>query len=379
MATLTTGDIRMCIACGIDKKLVEFHRKGAASLNRCVVCKICEFNNIRVSLPPRTKQKKREVGASSKKKCPRCGHAKKEDDFYQDKNLNFSCYCKECCIEKSRLRKEEAKRDRPKRGKNTGNIKWSPSEYRKHIGILTENNYNASGEYSGLTKEITHSHLECGEEWQEAPITFLKNLKCPFCYLPDEMISRSKSQREFEKQIQESGRGEYVVVGKYKSMREKVHLKHLKCGEKYLASPSSFLYRGTRCPSCNETKGEKRVAEVLLSKGLTYLPQYKIAQCKNKRPLPFDFAVIVGKSIALIEYDGAQHFRSVEFFGGDITFERQQRNDRIKTEYCRVNGIPLIRIKYTQFNEIETILTRELTRLGVINSSDIGNRLNDAV
>ncbi|GAA0840700.1 hypothetical protein GCM10008915_36830 [Bifidobacterium pullorum subsp. gallinarum] len=85
----------------------------------------------------------------------------------------------------------------------------------------------------------------------------------------------------------------------------------------------------------------------------------------------------------LIEYDGEHHSRPVDFAGkgakwAERQFRETQRNDRIKTDYCRANGIPLIRIDHTQFDEIETIITRELTKYGVI-SSETGNRLNDAV
>ncbi len=37
-----------------------------------------------------------------------------------------------------------------------------------------------------------------------------------------------------------------------------------------------------------------------------------------------------------------------------------QENDIIKNEYCNNNNIKLIRIKYTEFNNIEKILTKEL-------------------
>ena len=40
--------------------------------------------------------------------------------------------------------------------------------------------------------------------------------------------------------------------------------------------------------------------------------------------------------------------------------EKIQEHDKIKTLYCRDNGIRLIRIPYTQFNEIEEILKKEL-------------------
>lgn len=47
-----------------------------------------------------------------------------------------------------------------------------------------------------------------------------------------------------------------------------------------------------------------------------------------------------------IEFDGIQHFRPVAFFGGQKSFNHIQENDLIKTEYCLINNIKLIRIGY---------------------------------
>ncbi|WP_338532635.1 hypothetical protein RBB83_17500 [Paenibacillus peoriae] len=77
-----------------------------------------------------------------------------------------------------------------------------------------------------------------------------------------------------------------------------------------------------------------------------------------------------------IEYDGIQHSEPQDFAGRGVAWAREQfretrRRDRIKTDYCLANGIPLIRIKHTEFDRIEEILTQRLAELGVT-----GKRLN---
>jgi hypothetical protein len=47
-----------------------------------------------------------------------------------------------------------------------------------------------------------------------------------------------------------------------------------------------------------------------------------------------------------IEYDGEEHFRYVEIWGGEEEFENIKIRDQIKNEYCKNNNIRLIRIKY---------------------------------
>ncbi|WP_143767967.1 MULTISPECIES: hypothetical protein [Paenibacillus] len=89
--------------------------------------------------------------------------------------------------------------------------------------------------------------------------------------------------------------------------------------------------------------------------------------------LRFDFSIRILDRTILIEYDGEQHFHPVDFAGkGELwaleQFHETQRRDRIKDDYCRANGIDLIRIRYDQFDEIETILERRLSALGVTGS-----------
>lgn len=48
----------------------------------------------------------------------------------------------------------------------------------------------------------------------------------------------------------------------------------------------------------------------------------------------------------IIEYDGEQHFKPVDYFGGEEYFIERQRKDEEKDEYCENKNIHLVRIKY---------------------------------
>jgi len=61
----------------------------------------------------------------------------------------------------------------------------------------------------------------------------------------------------------------------------------------------------------------------------------------------------------LIEYDGKQHFLPYYKFGGEKALKLTQEKDKIKNEYCK-NIIDLLRISYTQINDIEKILKEKL-------------------
>ena len=116
-----------------------------------------------------------------------------------------------------------------------------------------------------------------------------------------------------------------------------------------------------------ESKGEKKVKSSLIDLGYDVSTQKRFKGCygfKGKRYcdlLKFDSYVEKknGKKVC-VEFDGEQHFMSVGIFGGDIKLEEQQKHDQLKNDYCKNNGVKLIRIHYLDFNRIEEILENEL-------------------
>lgn len=116
--------------------------------------------------------------------------------------------------------------------------------------------------------------------------------------------------------------------------------------------------QGSGCPNCSESKGEKIISKFLNKNKINYLRQKKFIDCRNVFELPFDFYIPSKRT--LIEFDGEQHFKPVEHFGGLKTYEQLKMNDRIKNEYCEENYINLIRIKYNQIDKIEEILKNNL-------------------
>lgn len=111
-------------------------------------------------------------------------------------------------------------------------------------------------------------------------------------------------------------------------------------------TPNSHIIKKQGCPICNENKGEKEIRLFLIDKNIKYKQQKRFNKCKNKKCLPFDF--YLPKYNICIEYDGEQHYKSIEYFGGENGFLYRQINDKIKNEYCNNNNIRLIRIRYDE-------------------------------
>ena len=64
----------------------------------------------------------------------------------------------------------------------------------------------------------------------------------------------------------------------------------------------------------------------------------------EKGQLSYDVFVF-GKNIAL-EYQGKQHFESVDIFGGKEAFEKQKERDFIKKKISEQCGVHLIYVNY---------------------------------
>ena len=100
------------------------------------------------------------------------------------------------------------------------------------------------------------------------------------------------------------------------------------------------------CGCMNQSKGELYIEERLRDLDINFEKQKRFEDCKNIKTLPFDF--YVPQNNVCIEYDGEQHYKPIDFWGGEERFLERQLNDKIKDEYCNKNNITLIRIPYTK-------------------------------
>ena len=121
------------------------------------------------------------------------------------------------------------------------------------------------------------------------------------------------------------------------------------CDNEFIALPAK-INNGhiTSCGCAIQSSGERHILSVLDELGAEYLEQYVLPDCKYKNALRYDFAVFYNtKLLYLIEYNGRQHYESIEFFGGQCGFEDRKIRDEIKNTYCRSHHIPLLIIPYT--------------------------------
>ena len=134
----------------------------------------------------------------------------------------------------------------------------------------------------------------------------------------------------------------------YENMNSLCEVQCNACGLEYLRTPS-ILIVGGRCPSCIGSLGSRRVARWLSNNYLDFRQEMVMPGTQ----LRFDY--YVEEYDWYIEFDGSQHFQSVEFFGGANEFTRLTGADIMKNNYC-MGRFPLLRISYKQLNTIELYL-----------------------
>lgn len=241
-----------------------------------------------------------------------------------------------------------------------GSRKKTHGEFLSEVITLVGDDYTFLDNYTGCHSKMKVRHEECNYAYLVRAAAFLNGSRCPKCF-----GSTKKTSGEFAQEVRQLVGDEYSLIDDYVNAKTKMNIKHMECGHIYSVAPNHFL-RGKRCPNCPESKskGELSISNALTKHGVHYECQYKSLKCKNKRMLPFDYVVFKGSEVAaLIEYDGELHYIAKDFFGGESALRETQRRDAIKTKYCADNGIPLIRIPYWEFDNIDEILTRELLPL----------------
>jgi hypothetical protein len=108
---------------------------------------------------------------------------------------------------------------------------------------------------------------------------------------------------------------------------------------------------------CASSKGEIFINNFLSKNNIYFIKEHAFSSCKNKRELPFDF--YIPSLNTCIEYDGILHYE--DKFGNEEEFKKGKKRDKIKTKYCKDNGIYLIRIPYWDYKNIDLILELKLS------------------
>lgn len=217
------------------------------------------------------------------------------------------------------------------------------------IGIV-KNKFNYNFDYSKVNY-TTNKTLVCiicpiHGEFYSTPNNFIKSVYgCPKCNL---IIKQRRSKKTTKKFIEESKKihGEKYNYDNVKYVNRRIKVKII-CpihGE-FLQSPSAHL-NGCGCQKCMY-KNQNLLFEKLL-KSFPYeeiKTEYSTQWLLKQR---FDI-YFLNHNIA-VEYNGIQHYKPVNKFGGIINFNNTIKRDKLKIKKCNENNCNIFFIKY-DYNE----------------------------
>lgn len=224
-------------------------------------------------------------------------------------------------------------------------------------------------QYKNQSSKITIHCNSCNKDWTTTIAQFLhKRCKCPSCTPYHRRYSVEERASQIL-QIIDLENLDYCLIKIDDDYNEKyaftnLHLYCKKCKCEWITKINDFVNSGHRCPHCNKSSGETKIANFLIEHNISFEREYRFDECKYKYRLPFDFYL---KEYNLcIEYDGIQHFMPVTFAGKNDSncieqFNQTVEKDKIKNQYCLNKGIALLRFNYLDSDDyIQNTLLNEL-------------------
>lgn len=161
--------------------------------------------------------------------------------------------------------------------------------------------------------------------------------------------------------VEDRTKGEFILADGSLAFNGYAEIKHVRCGKVSKKHYTTIVTNEVRCPYCNHSVGEGLVQSAVSGLGKTFIAEYAVKVPEDEVTLWID--VYVPDIKLAIEYDGEQHFRAIEHWGGEDALKRTQYRDDLKDEWCKEYGVELLRIPYWRKDEIVEIVTGKVSAL----------------
>lgn len=157
------------------------------------------------------------------------------------------------------------------------------------------------------------------------------------------------NEEKFRAKVQAIWGDEFELLSPFINTSDRITVRHKGCGKEHMKYAGDLL-KNHGCRYCSRNSmsaGVMYIMRALNDLGMHYEREVKLEGCQLQRQLAFDFGVYKdGMLLFLIEFDGEQHYRMTQRFGGEEKLTKLQQRDAVKDSYCMEHGIPLLRISY---------------------------------
>lgn len=194
---------------------------------------------------------------------------------------------------------------------------------------------------------------------------------CKKCKDELERLSSIKRDENFRKKLK-LVHPELILIDNYINRYTHVRFYCTEHESLFYSTPVNILSRLKCCDKSKKKHKEEIMCKTIEQMGYTITRQKVLDGCKDKRDLWFD--CYINEHNVAVEYDGEQHFYPVGFGANNEKalkmFEYTKHHDKIKDNYCKKNNIPLIRVPYYEFCNLEHFLCEKFIKIGIMDSNN---------
>jgi len=222
--------------------------------------------------------------------------------------------------------------------------------YEEYKKILVEKNTELVDAYTNYKTKLLHKCKVCNNIFETSPKILKQSIHgCPFC------AGVRMTQNDYINKIP----SDIKLIGEFTNTYTKIKHQCLLCNNIWLSSPGNILYNNCGCPICSSSKGERIIKNYLNDHNISYIKEHSI----KIDDIDYRFDFYLFKLNIFIEFDGIQHYKPVDYFGGKEAFLKNRTNDVIKSKWCMDNNSILIRIPY--YEKVEEFLTKHLQKYSI--------------
>lgn len=239
----------------------------------------------------------------------------------------------------------------------------------KTVGeLMAKNKFELKSDYvnsSGILKLYCTS---CALHMYISYKNWLKEKACTNCKIKIKKSITSVEQKLalgqiFKEEVEKYG---YKLLDNFDKYDTNTTKFNVECdyGHVYETCQDNFVNRKRRCPSCQNSQGEDFIEKYLTERKIAFKKEFSFpdGECKHIYNLRFDFYLKHNNKEYMIEFDGEQHFKPIEYFGGEKSYRKLFNNDCRKTIYCvNTANIPLLRVAFNDFDKLTPLLDKFLS------------------
>lgn len=232
-----------------------------------------------------------------------------------------------------------------------------PYTHESFLSVLNKVNPNVEilSDFCGAHNRIKAKCRVCGWEWNPEAKTLIgiKPCGCPKCAgnLP-------KTTEEFRRELAIT-HPTLQLLSPYIRSNRKVYVFCNECENYFWVTPNK-LQQNRQCPHCNISRGEKIITNTLNSLNVKFVPQVKFDGLVGTKGNLLSYDFYLPDFNLLIEFQGEQHEKPIDLFGGEKQFAVQQEHDKRKRKYASDCNIELLEIWYYEIDNIDNILQEKL-------------------